>query len=202
MSLWVLGLTGGIGSGKSVAAEKFEQLGIQQVDVDKIAREVVLPETPALIRMTQRWGIDILSDDGFLNRRLLRDYIFSNPEEKKWLENLLHPLIRKEINSQLEKIKTPYAILNAALLVESENLKAKVSRVLLIDIPEHVQVNRTMLRDDISESQAISIIKSQTSRETRIKNADDIINNEKDIKALHQEIERLHKHYLRLTKFN
>lgn len=198
MKPWILGLTGGIGSGKSVAARHFETLGILQVDADLIARQVVEPGQPALDLIKKHFGEFILNEHGQLNRAKLRSLVFDNTSERLWLEALLHPLIREEISRQLDAIQAPYAILTAPLLIESDNLRNKVHRILVIDTPEEIQIARTIQRDDISEAQARAILASQISREKRRSHAHDIISNDRDLNWLHTEIERLHHHYLTL----
>ncbi len=198
MKPWILGLTGGIGSGKSAAAEHFARLGVHQVDADQVARWVVEPGRPALARIVDRFGAAILQDDGALDRRALRERIFAVPEERQWLEALLHPLIRQEMREALEEAYSPYAILVSPLLVESEPQRRMVERILVIDAPEALQLQRTLARDGVTEAQVRAILKAQASREERLRHAHDILLNDRDLAWLHGEVERLHEHYLRL----
>lgn len=200
MKPWILGLTGGIGSGKSAAAQHFETLGIQQIDADIVARHVVKPHTPALEAIVQRFGVKILHENGELNRAALRAHIFKNTQERLWLETLLHPLIRAEMFRQIDAIQAPYVILTAPLLIESDSLRNKVDRILVIDVPEDIQVIRTIQRDNTSEEQVRAILDNQTSRETRLHYAHDVIRNDNDLTWLHQEVERLHSYYLTFSK--
>ena len=194
---WILGLTGGIGSGKSAAAEHFAELGIHVVDADHAARWVVEPGRPALSKIAEHFGNDVLHADGQLNRSALRSLIFTDPKQRRWLEALLHPLIREEIASSLEQAQSPYAILVSPLLIESGQ-HTTTQRVLVIDAPQALQIERTLLRDNTSEQQVQAILKAQASREERLRHADDVLVNDKDLAALKTEVERLHHFYLTL----
>ncbi|MGG3794017.1 dephospho-CoA kinase [Pseudomonas paraversuta] len=194
---WILGLTGGIGSGKSAAAEHFAALGVHVVDADHAARWVVEPGRPALAKIAEHFGDAVLQADGQLDRSALRSLIFSDPELRRWLEALLHPLIREEIALNLAQAKSPYAILVSPLLIESGQY-ATTQRVLVIDAPQALQIERTLLRDNTSEQQVQAILKAQASREERLSHADDILVNNSDLKTLLTEVERLHHFYLTL----
>lgn len=194
---WILGLTGGIGSGKSAAAQHFIDLGVDLVDADHAARWVVEPGRPALASIAGHFGEHILLPDGQLDRAALRERIFAAPEERRWLEALLHPLITEEIRSHLARAKSPYAILVSPLLVESGQY-AMTQRILVIDVPQSLQIQRTLLRDGISEEQVRAILKAQATREDRLRHADDVLVNDQDLTRLHAEVERLHHFYLTL----
>jgi len=194
---WTLGLTGGIGSGKSAAAQHFIELGVHAVDADHAARWVVEPGRPALAQIATHFGAGILQADGQLNRAALRAQIFQHPEERRWLEALLHPLIRQEIISNLAKAESAYAILVSPLLVESGQYLL-TQRVLVVDTPEQLQLERTMQRDHASAEQVQAILKAQASREERLGHADDVLLNDRDINWLQAEVERLHHFYLTL----
>ena len=194
---WILGLTGGIGSGKSAAAEHFAALGIHVVDADHAARWVVEPGRPALASIAEHFGAQVLQTDGQLNRGALRHLIFTDPEQRRWLEALLHPLIREEIANNLAQAKSPYAILVSPLLIESGQYTT-TQRVLVIDAPQTLQMQRTLVRDNTTEQQVQAILKAQASREDRLRHADDVLVNDKDLKALQTEVERLHHFYLTL----
>lgn len=194
---WILGLTGGIGSGKSAAAEHFAKLGVHVVDADHAARWVVEPGRPALAKIAERFGHGVLQDDGQLNRGALRSLIFADPEQRRWLESLLHPLIREEIARNLESAQSAYAILVSPLLIESGQYTT-TQRVLVIDAPQALQIQRTLLRDNTSEQQVQAILKAQASSEERLRHADDVLSNNADMKTLHTEVERLHHFYLTL----
>ncbi len=149
MSHYIIGLTGGIGSGKTTIANMFAELGVDVIDADIIARQVVEPNTPALIAIQQRFGADMIAVDGQLNRSLLRTKVFNNEEDKSWLNNLLHPLIRQQMQSQTLAAQSPYCLLVVPLLIEN-NLTAMVNRVLVIDVDEQTQLQRASQRDNNS----------------------------------------------------
>lgn len=197
MKPWILGLTGGIGSGKSAAAQHFIDLGIHTVDADHAARWVVEPGRPALQKIAERFGPQILQADGQLDRAALRQQIFTDPAQRKWLESLLHPLIRQEIHEVLARAESPYAILISPLLIESGQTQ-NTSRILLIDVPEAIQIERSTLRDQVSAEQIQSIMQAQASREQRLRHADDVIVNDREPAWLKAEVERLHQFYLGL----
>lgn len=197
MKPWILGLTGGIGSGKSAAAAHFIELGIDLVNADQAARWVVEPGRPALAQIAEHFGADILQADGSLDRAALRARIFQDAGERRWLERLLHPLIRQEIIEVLARATSPYAILESPLLIESGQSQL-CQRVLVIDVPEAVQISRTVSRDGNDEAQVRAIMAAQASREERLAKADDVIVNDRDLAWLQQEVERLHRFYLTL----
>lgn len=194
---WILGLTGGIGSGKSAAAERFVELGVHLVDADQAARWVVEPGRPALASIVERFGAGVLLEDGTLNRSALRERIFSDPTQRRWLEQLLHPLIGQEIFSYLAKAQSPYAVYVSPLLIESGQYQ-KTQRILVIDVPQSVQIARTLQRDDTSEAQVQAILAAQLSRDERLRHADDVVVNDRDLPWLHQQIDQLHAFYLTL----
>ncbi|QSB19668.1 dephospho-CoA kinase [Pseudomonas sp. 15A4] len=194
---WILGLTGGIGSGKSAAAQCFVDLGVHLVDADHAARWVVEPGRPALAQIAEHFGPSVLQADGTLNRSALRELIFKDPQQRVWLESLLHPLIREEIRQYLARAESAYAILVSPLLLETSQHQM-VRRVLVIDVPESVQIERTVLRDKTNEEQVRAILKAQASRDERLSRADDVIVNDRDPAWLKSEVERLHHFYLTL----
>lgn len=194
---WILGLTGGIGSGKTAVAQHFIDLGVHLVDADHAARWVVEPGRPALGRITEHFGQEVLLPDGQLDRAALRGRIFQNPEERRWLEGLLHPLIGQEILAHLGRAESPYAILVSPLLVESGQHRL-AQRVLVVDAPEHLQLARTIQRDQVTEEQVHAILQVQAKREERLRHADDVIVNDRDLSWLKAEVERLHHFYLTL----
>jgi len=194
---WILGLTGGIGSGKSAAAQHFIDLGIHIVDADHAARWVVEPGRPALGKIAEHFGDNVLLADGQLDRAALRKLIFEVPEERRWLEALLHPLIAEEIATHLARAESPYGILVSPLLIESGQ-SAMTQRILVIDVPQQLQIERTLQRDQISEQQVQAILRAQATREDRLSHADDVLVNDRDRAWLHSEVERLHHFYLTL----
>lgn len=195
----IIGLTGGIGSGKTAASDYFETLGICVVDADVEARTVVEPGTETLEKIKQHFGSDVVNEDGSLNRPWLREKVFQNPEERVWLESVTHPAIRQCIVDKLAASQSPYSILVSPLLFESGQDKL-TDRVLLIDVPETLQIERASQRDQNSEAQVKAILKAQLSRENRRSKADDIIINDQDLSYLQAECLKLHQHYLSLSE--
>ncbi len=196
--MWVLGVTGGIGSGKTTVTDRFAELGIEVVDADVVARHIMDRGSPALNAVQERYGDPALHADGSLNRAWLREKIFQEPAEKDWLNALTHPLIREQLIEQLQQANSPYVILSAPLLVEN-NLTRFCDRVLVVDVSPATQRQRTAKRDNVSAAQVEQIIKAQAPREKRLAAADDIINNDGAISELTPQIEKLHQHYLRLA---
>ncbi|MEZ5538919.1 MAG: dephospho-CoA kinase [Pseudomonadales bacterium] len=198
MSRYIVGLTGGIGSGKSAVAERFRQLGITVVDADVCARIVVEIGKPALQAIAEHFGNEILQADGTLNRAALRQKVFADEAERKWLEALLHPLIFEELWAQLQSAPSPYAILESPLLIEAGQ-HAICQRTLVVDAPEALQLARAMSRDNNSAEQVKAIMATQATREQRLAKADDVILNDKDIHSLTQAVDQLHQSYLDLA---
>lgn len=186
MSNLIIGLTGGIGSGKTTVTNMFEAKGADIIDADIIAREVVAPNSFALEQIVAHFGKDYLTEKNQLDRAKLRSTIFANSDEKQWLNNLLHPLIRDEIIKQTKAANSNYCILVAPLLVEN-NLLHLVDRVLVIDVEECTQLERTLARDSSCAAEIKAIMASQASREQRLAKADDIINNDDDSLAFVQQ---------------
>lgn len=195
MSNFIVGLSGGIGSGKTAVSDRFATRGITVVDADVIARQVVEPGSDALKAIQQHFGDAIVGANGELRRAELRKRVFSNAEDKQWLEALLHPLIATETLNQLEQAKGAYVIYVSPLLVEGGQ-KALCDRLLVIDVPESVQVARTMTRDDNDQAQVERIMASQASRQQRLDAADDVVDNSGDIEQLDAKVETLHQQYL------
>lgn len=198
MSTVIIGLSGGIGSGKTTVSDKFAALGIDVIDADVIARQVVEPGSPALAAMVSKLGKTILSCDGSLNRSLLRQQVFAEPELKNWLNTLLHPLIREQMILQTQAAASAYCILSVPLLIENKLTKL-VDRVLIVDVSEATQLARTVLRDNSNIEQINAIMQAQASRTERLSAADDVINNEGEADALDQQVTQLHHQYLQLA---
>ncbi|MFT6153344.1 MAG: dephospho-CoA kinase [Bermanella sp.] len=193
----IIGVTGGIGSGKSAATHEFTKLGIEVVDADVAARTIVEKGQSALQQIAQQFGNNILLPNGELDRAALRKVIFEFPEQRKWLETLTHPLIRNEIINGLKSAKSPYVILASPLLIESGQYHL-VTRTLVIDVPVEVQIKRTCQRDNNDPEQVQAIIEAQISRDERLKKADDVIENQYNLNHLHEEILKLHQAYLKM----
>ena len=189
--MFVVGITGGIGSGKSAVTDYLETRGITVVDADKVARVVVEPGTPALNAIAEHFGTDILLTDGGLDRAALRKIVFDYPDERKVLEGITHPRIRDEIARQLSEASSPYVVLSSPLLLESgQNTFADY--VVVVDVPEEVQLRRTMARDDNSEALVKQIMAAQLDRKTRLSRADTSVTNDGSLEALYERVEKLH----------
>ncbi|MCC9659981.1 dephospho-CoA kinase [Pseudoalteromonas sp. MT33b] len=195
MANWILGLTGGIGSGKSAVSAMFEKLGITVVDADIVAREVVEPGSVGLKKIVEHFGKTILTSEGVLDRAKLRGIIFDNETEKAWLNALLHPLIRESMLKQLQQATSDYVILVAPLLFEN-GLEKLCNHTLLIDVPVTTQITRTSVRDNVSEAQAKKIIASQMSRADKQLKADDILDNDRALSEVAIDVKKLHQKYL------
>lgn len=198
VSKFVVGLTGGIGSGKTAVSDRFHALGINIVDADIAARVVVEPGKPALQEIQKHFGAAIIQANGSLDRAILREKVFKDDQERKWLEQLLHPLINEEIRKELASSSSPYTMLVSPLLIETGQSRY-TQRILVVDVPLETQIERTMARDNNSEEQVRNIIKVQTSRQERVASADDIIVNDQDIDKLDQSVSELHAKYLELA---
>ena len=198
LKVYVVGLTGGVGSGKSTVAELFAKLGVTIADADQAARTVVQPGSPALQEIEQAFGPEVLLQDGTLDRAAMRKRIFANQQERKKLEAITHPKIKEEIQRQLAAAKGSYAILVVPLLLEAEQ-ENLADRILVVDAPEEQQIKRTIKRDNSSRQQVESMLKAQASRSERLQQADDVIDNSQDPDQLPQQVEQLHRKYLKLA---
>ena len=190
----VVGLTGGIGSGKSTVVRMFGELGAHWVDADDVAREVVEPGTPALARIAEHFGQEILQADGSLDRARLREIVFREPAQREWLEALLHPVIREELVRQLhpEQYSLPYVLLVSPLLLETDQ-HALVDQVLVVDVPVEIQIDRTMERDDNPRDQVERIIAAQMPRQERLQKADYVIDNNRPQDEVATQVRELHE---------
>ncbi len=195
-----VGLTGGIGSGKSTVARIFSDLNVPVLDADEIAHHLVEIGQPALTQIQQAFGLEILNSDGSLNRKELRDLVFTNSRQKQKLEAILHPLIYAVLNAELEQQSAPYCIISIPLLFETKMMHF-VDRILVIDCPVQVQIERVTARDKLSLERIHSIINSQVSRAHRKEHADDLINNSGTDYRLAEQVKKLHNLYLSLSAF-
>jgi dephospho-CoA kinase len=199
---FVVGLTGGIASGKTTVANLFHhEFGIELVDADVVARDVVEVGSEGLNALAQHFGSDILQTDGSLDRAALRARIFANDEEKQWVNNLLHPMIRQQMQQRLNASTSPYTLLVVPLLIEN-GLQSMADRVLVVDVAADTQIYRTMTRDGVPEQQVRSILKAQVDRDTRLMHADDVIDNNTDNAQLLPQVTQLHQKYLALCGKN
>jgi len=197
----VIGLTGGIGSGKSTVAEMFAALGVPVIDMDHIARHVVEPGQPALTQITHEFGTNILNADGHLNRRRLRELIFDSAEKRRRLEAILHPLIRQETERQLAALDTAYCVIVIPLLLEA-NQRSLVDRILVVDVPETLQITRTMQRDGVSAEEVQKILVAQMDRNSRLAAADDVIDNSAGLEKTRIRVAELDQQYRCLASSN
>lgn len=198
--MFVVGLTGGIGSGKSAATSIFEDLGIDVVDADLASREAVLPGSKVLDQIQKKFGDEILLEDQSLNRAKLREIIFDNSEDKTWLEQLLHPEIRHIIQSKLENSSSEYVILVSPLLFETDQHEF-CNTTILIDTSMNSQVSRTSKRDSVSEDSVKKIISSQMSRDDKLKIAKIVINNDDSLEQLELNVKKVHENLIKeITK--
>jgi dephospho-CoA kinase len=196
-----IGLTGGIGSGKSTVAKYFAELGITVIDADQIAHELCASNTSCTKKIIEHFGNKILNKDGTLNRSYLRKLIFQDAREKKWLEQLLHPLVYQEMQRQIQKATSPYCILVIPLLFETK-AEDFVDRILVVDSLEQLQIKRIQKRDKISEAEIKKICASQIPRDEHLSRADDIIHNDKSLADLQKQVKKLHQEYLAFKSDN
>ncbi|RUO78519.1 dephospho-CoA kinase [Pseudidiomarina taiwanensis] len=195
---YVVGVTGGIGSGKTTVTDRFAEYGIVVVDADVIARGIFTPPSAALTAVIERFGEQALTADGLLNRPWLRQRVFSSPADKAWLNQLTHPLVRTELLRQLKQADSAYVILSAPLLFEN-GLDQLCQRTLVVDLPETEQLQRASQRDQTSAAQIKAIMAAQWSRQQRLDKADDVIDNSGPVNALDAQIQALHARYLELA---
>jgi dephospho-CoA kinase len=197
--MFVVGLTGGIGSGKSAAADEFEKLGAAVVDTDVIAHELTGKGGAALAGIERVFGKDFIAGDS-LDRKRMRDHVFADPAAKRALEELLHPMIREESARRIAAARAPYVVHVVPLLVESADYRRRVDRVLVVDAPEETQVARVRERSRLPEEQVRAIMRTQVSRAERLAAADDVIDNGGSRDALRNQVAALHQKYLQFAK--
>lgn len=196
MAGYVVGIAGGIGSGKTAVSDRLQEHGIEVADADLESRRVVAPGEPALQRIADRFGAGMLNEDGTLHRARLRGVVFDDAQQRRWLERLLHPLINARIAAVLGNAQSPYAVLVNPLM---RNRDPRANRILVVDVPEDVQVQRTMQRDGVGEAAAKAVLASQLDRRARRSFADDVVVNDGSLADLHAKVDALHSTYLRLA---
>jgi dephospho-CoA kinase len=197
---YVVGLTGGIGSGKTAAADEFARLGATIVDTDAIAHELTRPGGAAVEAIRRQFGAVYIDDAGAMDRARMRALVFSDPAARRRLEGLLHPLIRAESERRIAAAAGRYVVLVVPLLVESPGYRARVSRVLVVDSPEETQLERVQQRNGMTREAALAIVRSQAPRLERLAAADDVIDNSGTLAALHKQVAELHRKYLSLAQ--
>jgi dephospho-CoA kinase len=198
MSL-IIGLTGGIGSGKSAVASFFADLGADVVDTDVIAHELTQPHGAAIPVIRQAFGEKYITDEGALNRKEMRQLVFSDDDSRRKLEAILHPLIRTEVSRRTALFCRPYGIIVVPLLLETGAYREVIRRVLVVDSTEDAQLARTMARTGLDEHTVRAVMAAQLSRRERLQQADDVIVNDSDMSHLKQQVDALHNKYLALT---
>lgn len=196
---FIVGLTGGIGSGKSAAATLFEEFGAAVVDTDAIAHELTAPGGTAIAPIRDAFGDEVVAPNGALDRAAMRRKVFTDAQAKGRLEAILHPMIRAEADRRSAAARAPYVVLVVPLLVESGGYRSRVQRIAVVDCPEAVQVARVMSRSGLSAEEARAIMAAQVGREQRLAAADDVIDNGGDLAALRPQIEALHRQYLEMA---
>lgn len=197
----VIGLTGGIGSGKSTVARLFQELGVTVIDADQLARDATKKGLPALDAIKNKFGDAILNSDGSLNRTELRKIIFQDDIKRIWLEKLLHPVIRTDLEKQIQNATSPYCIVVIPLLLETDP-NPLIKRILIVDAPEAEQIKRTQARDNTSLEEVTAILKTQVTRAERLAAAHDVITNNGSINDLTREVKKLHDFYNTLAQQN
>lgn len=194
-----VGLTGGIGSGKSSATEIFESYGIPVIDADSIAHQLTLPGTETLLEISQQLGCQFITSQGELDRRKIAQHIFEHPDKKEILESILHPRVRQSMLDQLHKLESaPYVILAIPLLLETDFTEL-VDRILVIDAPEDIRIERVVSRDNRSVDNIEAILRHQVDSETRLKRANDILDNSGSLADLKKSVAKLHEQYLQIS---
>jgi dephospho-CoA kinase len=196
---YIVGLTGGIGSGKSAAAKLFQELGATVIDTDAVAHALTAPGGAAIAPIRAAFGSDFIGAEGALERARMRALVFADAAKKRQLEAILHPLIRERSGELVRAASSPYVILMVPLLVESGDYRGRCQRILVVDCPEELQIERVVARSGISAEQVRAIMASQVTRAARRAAADDVIDNSRDLAHLRREVEALHRRYLQLS---
>lgn len=197
--MFTLALTGGIASGKSEVERRFAARGVEIIDADLVAREVIAVGTPGLARIVAAFGSKVLGPDGALDRKAMRERVFADADARHRLESIIHPLVRTTLQERAARVRSAYGMLVIPLFVESGEYHW-VDRVLVVDVPRETQIQRLCARDGITEELAEAMLAAQASREQRLAIADDVIDNTTSLEALDDNVEALHRHYLSLAR--
>ena len=196
---YVIGVTGGIGSGKTLVSDRFSEFDVPIIDTDIIARKIVEPGQPGLEKLTDQFGSSILLDDSTLNRSALREIAFSSESNKQALDDITHPIIRQETYSQIEMVSTPYCLVVVPLLKADSAFIKFMHRVLVVTAKRDVKIERVKKRSQLSKEQILKIMNTQLDDSERLSFADDVINNDNSIKSAYQQVDSLHAQYLDLA---
>ena len=199
MSLLIVGLTGGIGSGKTVVSDHFIKLGSPVIDTDIIAREIVEPGQPALIDLCDAFGGSILDDSGALDRGALRTIAFSKPENKKLLDSITHPAIRESVRNAIQQVSSAYCIVVIPLLTKESAFIELINRIAVVTADHETKIQRVMQRSQLSREETVAIMNAQISDQERLEMADDVINNDASIAEVQGTVELLHEQYLQIA---
>ncbi len=193
---YIIGLTGGIGSGKSAAADRFAALGATVIDTDAVAHQLTAPGGSAIGSIRDTFGEAVITPEGALDRNAMRELAFSDPDVRRRLEAILHPAIGDECERLVTAADSPYVVLGVPLLIESKSYRERCDRICVVDCPVEMQLSRVMLRNGLEETRVRTIIAAQISRDQRLAAADDVIDNSTSLATLHAQVDRLHKKYL------
>jgi dephospho-CoA kinase len=196
---YIVGLTGGIGSGKSAAAQRFEELGATAIDTDAIAHALTIPGGAAIEAIRAAFGADYLTPEGALARARMRELVFEDAAKKALLESILHPMIRTRTSELVQAARSPYVILMVPLLIESRDYRKRCQRIVVVDCPEELQVERVIARSGLAAAQVRAIMANQVARDARLAAADDVIDNSRDLAHLRRQVDALHARYVQLA---
>lgn len=195
-----VGLTGGIGSGKTTVANFFAELGVSIIDTDILAHNLTLPGGAAIPAIQKEFGDDFINEDGAMNRQKMREFVFANPAAKQRLEHILHPQIRTACEEAARQAQGSYVMFVVPLLIESGTWAQRVTKIAVVDCQEETQISRVMQRNHFNREQVLAIMRAQATREQRLQHADDVINSEQNLNSLKQQVEQLHQKYLKLCE--
>jgi len=197
-----VGLTGGIGSGKTTVANFFADLGVSIIDTDVIAHSLTIPGGAAIPAIQKAFGVAFITSDGAMDRQKMREHVFKDPRAKQQLEKILHPQIREACEAATQTAQGSYLMFVVPLLIESGNWLERVQKILVVDCGEETQIDRVIKRNHFNRGQVLDIMRTQVTREQRLQHADDVINSEQDLSLVRQQVEQLHQKYLKLCELS